>query len=170
MAHRIPTWSSAICALLVSIFASTGLHAAPPASVMDAVELTGWLHVDDLRMGDVTVEVVVDGTVNSGGVGDNGRIDVILPAGVRAVLRFSKPGHLTKEVVVDTHHVNDGGFDGKRRHVSFAVILQARADMDGMTYAGPVGSLGFDDGGGCLTVEHDRRLVPEQHRQEIMVF
>ena len=85
------------------------------------------------------------------------------------VLRISKPGHLTKEVVVDTHHVNDGGFDGKQRHVSCAVILQAKDHMAGLTYPGPVGTIGFDDGGGCMTVEHDRRLVPE-HRQQVVVF
>src|SRR6185369_1331722 len=122
---------------LLSLLTTTALWAdpSPPASVMDAVSLTGWLHADDLHMGDVTVEVVVNGTVNSGGVSENGRIDVILPAGVMAVLRISKPGHLTKEVLVDTRHVNDGGFDGKRRHVSFAVVLEARKDMRGLTYA-----------------------------------
>ncbi len=120
-------------------------------------------------MADVVVEVMVNGIVNKGGVAENGRIDVILPAGVEAVLRISKPGHLTKEVAVDTHHVNDGGFDGKQRHVSCAVILQATEHMAGLTYPGPVGSIGFDEGGGCMTVEHDLRLVPE-HRQQVVVF
>jgi len=172
MAHpRIPLLNFGLAASLL-ISAGTGLHAAPSngPTVADAVVLTAWLQVEDLlTMADVVVEVEVNGTMNRGSVAENGRIDVILPAGVEAVLRISKPDHLTKEVVVDTRHVNDGGFDGKQRHVSCAVILQAKEHMAGLNYPGPVGTIGFDEGGGCMTVEHDRRLVTER-RQQVVVF
>jgi hypothetical protein len=166
--HR--QWASLGLATLVGMSAAAGTQARPkaPVTVLDAVAVTAWLHVDDGRLGEVTVEVVVDGTVNRGGVAANGRVDVMLPAGVVAVLRFTRPGHLTKEVVVDTRHVNDGGFNGKRRHVRCAVILQTLRDTEGQTYAGPVGAIRFEEGGGCLTVDHDKRLVREA--PPIMVF
>ncbi|MBK9761331.1 MAG: hypothetical protein IPO90_15520 [Flavobacteriales bacterium] len=160
------------CGLLaLLLFVANTVHAGAPASpkVLDAVVLTAWLHVEDLTMADVLVELEVDGVLQTGHVPENGRFEMSLPADVDAVLRFSKPGHLTKEVVVDTHHVTDGGFDGKKRHVSFAVILQQERHMAGFTYPGPVGSLGFDEGGGCLAVAHDRSVVPAE-RRTIMVF
>jgi hypothetical protein len=30
--------------------------------------------------------------------------------------------------------------------------------------------MAFEEGGGCLTVEHEEHLVPESARQQIMVF
>ena len=162
--------NASLMALLMLITGST-VQAGTPAGpkVLDAVVLTAWLHVEDLTMADVVVELEVDGVLQTAHVPENGRFEMSLPADVEAVLRFSKPGHLTKEVVVDTHHVVDGGFDGKKRHVSFAVIMQQERHMAGFTYPGPVGSLGFDQGGGCLAVAHDRRVVPAE-RRTIMVF
>jgi hypothetical protein len=41
--------------------------------------------------------------------------------------------------------------------------------MAGFRYQGPVGSIGFDQGGGCLAIARDRKLVPAR-RQATMVF
>ncbi len=120
-------------------------------------------------MAGVVVSIEVNGETQTTTVPESGRFEVSLPADVEATLRFEKPGHLPKEVVVDTHHVNDGGFDGRTRHVKFAVILELERRMGGLTYPGPVGSLGFDKDGGCLAVAHDRTLVPAS-RDKIMVF
>lgn len=148
--------------------------ADPPSGPLklDVVNLTAWLHVEDLTMADVVVELEIDGEVQRGSVGENGRFELSLPADVRALLRFTKPGHLPKEVVVDTYHVNEGGFDGKTRNVSFAVILEAERHMAGLTYPGPVGGLRFEQGGGCLAVDHDQRKVPAHavQRETIVVF
>lgn len=142
--------------------------AAPPAS--DAVMLTAWLHVEDYTMADVTVAVEVNGSSTEvGRVTENGRFTVSLPADADVVLRFEKPGHLPKEVVVDTHHAQEGEVGQKRRHVEFAVIMDLERHMAGLTYPGPVGTLSFDNGGGCLAVAHDRNRVPVK-RHTPMVF
>ncbi len=140
---------------------------APPAD--EAVVLTGWLHVEDYTMADVVLEVHVNGAVRTASVSETGRFTLSLPADVEAILRFEKPGHLSKEVVVDTRHVRDGSFDQRVRRLKFAVIMQLERHMGNWTYNGPVGSIGFEQGGGCVAVQHDRSLVPAD-RHKPMVF
>ncbi len=157
--------------IAMMMLSAAPLHAtAPPSSALDeAVVITGWLQTQDLTMVGAVVTIEVNGETQSTTVPESGRFEVSLPADVEAILRFEKPGHLPKEVVVDTHHVNDGVFDGRTRHVKFAVILELARRMGGLTYPGPVGSLGFDKDGGCLAVAHDRSLVPVD-RNKVMVF
>lgn len=155
----------AITSLLVLITVSTArVEAAPPPAgrASDAtVELTGWLHVEDLTMKDVVLEVEVNGTVRTAHVTESGKFNIDLPADAAATLRFEKPGHVTKEVTVDTRNVEDGSFSGqKKRHVKFAVIMELERFMAGLTYAGPVGKIGFEQGGGCVAVAHTRQVEP----------
>ncbi len=145
--------------------------ASPPLSIVaeEAVVLTGWLHTEDYTVHETTVEVEVNGVMQIAPVTLNGRFTVTLPTDAEVVLRFEKEGHLSKEVNVDTRHAQEGEVGQRIRHVKFAVIMELERRMGGLTYAGPVGSLGFDAGGGCLAVAHDRRLVPAK-RQAVMVF
>ena len=138
---------------------------APP--LKEAVVLTGWLHVEDHTMADVVLEVVVNGTIRTATVSESGRFSVTLPADVEATLRFEKPGHLSKEVVVDTRH--DGTFDQRTRKLKFAVVMQLERHMGNWTYNGPVGAIAFEQGGGCLAVQYDNALVPAD-RHKPMVF
>ncbi len=161
---------ASLCAFLL-IYAGTGKAAGPPLNPRsnDVVVLTGWLHVEDLTVEEVLVEVEVNGTTQIAPVSNTGRFSITLPADAEALLRFEKEGHLSKEVKVDTRHAQDGEVGQHTRHVKFAVIMELERRMGGLTYAGPVGSLGFDDGGGCLAVAHDRQLVPAK-RAAVMVF
>lgn len=157
--------------LAAFIRATAALAVAPPAPLAEnAVELTGWLVVDDLSMTDALVEVEVNGTLLTAPVSPNGRFTISLPANTEAVLRFEKPGHLTKEVLVDTRHLRDGAFGRTTaRRVRFAVVLELERRMGGLRYTGPVGRIGFEEGGGCVAVQHTRTLVPAR-RQATMVF
>ncbi|MCU0319031.1 MAG: hypothetical protein MUE88_02990 [Flavobacteriales bacterium] len=134
-----------------------------------AVMLTGWLHVDDLRMNEITVEVEVDGAIELASVSRNGRFSVELPVGTEAVLRFERIGYQSKEVVVDTRHAHDGPMADEARTVTFAVVLEPERYMGGQIFAGPIARLGFEPGGGCVAVSHTRTLVPAR-RQTPMVF
>jgi hypothetical protein len=171
MAHSHRLVAGLGIATLMSVLGTSKLHAAPhPDPSLDAVSLTAWLWVDDGQIGDVQVEVEVNGKIERGRPEDNGRVELMLPADVVAVVRFIKPGHLTKEVTVDTHHVNDGKFHGKQRHLKFAVVMQALKGLNGQTYPGPVGTLSFDEGGGRLSVSHDKRLVPAPQQPQFSTF
>lgn len=136
----------------------------------EAVTLTGWLHVEELGFEKASVKLEVNGETLSVPVSESGRIDVSLPSGVEAVLRFDHPGHVTKEVVIDTRYAKVGDLGKHLRHVKFAVILEKDYFHDGLTYAGPVGNIGFDAQGGCLAiVQNSKRLVVGRKNQP-MVF
>ncbi|MBK8500095.1 MAG: hypothetical protein IPL52_15055 [Flavobacteriales bacterium] len=172
MEPRTAPFRSTIASALLLAIPCLALGATSPSipPAQEAVELTAWLHVEDLTMADVTVQVEVNGITQTAHANENGRVTVMLPADAEAVLRFEKPGHLAKEVVVDTHNVREGDFGQRRtRKLSIAVILHLERHMAGLTYAGPVGTLNFEQGGGCLAVEHDRRTVPAK-RQATMTF
>lgn len=170
MAHRTYPTTAAGIALTLALFIAWPMVAAPPpTTLMHTVALTAWLDAGDGHAQDIIVEVEVDGNKDWGRANENGRVDLMLPADVVAVIHFRKPGHLTKSLAVDTHNMNDGTFKGKQRSFSFAVALEPNKELDGMAYAGPVGSIAFDKGGGCLVVEHDQHLVP-MNRQQKVVF
>jgi hypothetical protein len=157
-------------AALLTLINTTALAGPPPGPpAEETVVLTGWLHVEGYTMSDVVIEVEVNGAYSTAHVSENGRFTVTLPAEADAKLRFEKPGHLPKEVLVDTHHATDGEPGQRVRRVKFAVIMELERRMAGLTYPGPVGSIGFDQGGGCLAVAHDRSLVKAK-RQAVMVF
>ena len=168
--RNIPSLKASLLALFL-MPAGIALAGVPPSgpSADEAVVLTGWLHVEDHTMTDVTLEVLVNGTVQVAHVSENGRFTVSLPADAEATLRFEKPGHLSKEVMVDTRHSQNGTFNQRTRRLKFAVVMQLERFMTGWTYTGPVGSIGFESGGGCLAVAHDRSLVPAS-RNVPMVF
>lgn len=130
-------------------------HGIPPNSAT-AVQLTGWLHADDLHMEDILVEVEVDGLMHYATLSGTGRFTVSLPPDTEALLRFEKPGHLTKEIRIDTRHVQDGGRSDRPRKVHFAVIMEREEQAEGYLFQGPVGSIAFEQGGGCLAVGHHR--------------
>jgi hypothetical protein len=115
------------------------------------------------------VEVEVNGNVQTMHVSKTGRFSLSLPAGLEAVLRFEHPGHLTKEVLVDTHFARTGEPGKHKRHIRFAVILELECLLNNQHYAGPVGSITFDKEGGCAAVDHNRKLIPWR-KNKPMVF
>lgn len=139
---------------------------APPRPGSNAeVILTGWLHVEDYFMDDMVVRIEVEGTTRTAPVSANGRFEISLPADAEVVLRFEKPGHLAKEVVVNTSHVRLGESSKHKRHVRFAVIMELERHMAGFGYHNPVGTIGFDPDGGCLAVQHHREKIPPSRHQ-----
>ena len=165
-----PTAKIALCALLFLNLCTTRA-ASPPAErpIMDAVVLTGLLHVDDNTNQDAVLRVEVNGVTQIAPVSETGRFELMLPAEADVVLHFELPGHLPKDVTVDTHHARDGDFRQRKRHLEFAVIMEPELPLRGLMYAGPVGAIGFDPGGGCVAISHNKKLVPAKH-DAVMVF
>jgi hypothetical protein len=156
-----------------------GTSLALPASIASAagpsgpqarhtVVLTGQVVTRDLLadMQDAELWLEAGGRETLVPVSFNGRFSVSVPVGGEAVLRFEKPGHQAKEVVVDTRHalVAVNGVR-QRRKVSFGVVLEEDRHMAGLTYDGPVGGMSFDAEGGCLAVQHTRTVVPAERKR-----
>lgn len=162
--HLLP----ALAACLLP-FSATQADPPPAPLANSTVELIGWLHVEALSFDQATVEVQVGGSVHTAPVSRTGRFDVLLPADAEVLVRFEHPGHLSKEVVVDTHHA-ELSHDGKGpRQLRMGVVLELEKRMGGLAYAGPVGRLAFDAQAGCVAVEHTRRLTPAR-RSKAVVF
>lgn len=164
--------ASNVLALAMLLSASAPLHAmTPPAAppMAEDVELTGWLQVDDYTFDLTTVEVQVDGTVQYAPVSRTGRFNVNLPANTEALIRVEHPGHLPKEVVVDTHHARSGEEGRNKRHITFAVVLDPERHMGDQEYAGPVAGIGFEQHSGRIAITHTKKVVPAR-RGKPMVF
>lgn len=166
--HRLSHFLPALAACLLP-FAATQADPPPAPLSANTVELIGWLHVEALSFDQATVEVQVGGSVHTSTVSRTGRFDVLLPGDAEVLVRFEHPGHLSKEVVVDTHHA-ERSHDGKGpRQLRMGVVLELEKHMGGLTYAGPVGRLAFDAEGGCVAVDHTRRMTPAR-RSKAVVF
>lgn len=143
---------------------------APPAAQQGRmVTLTGWLHTQDYSNRDAVLLMELNGDALQVPVSEAGRFMLAIPMNSKAVLHFEKPGHLAKEVVVDTRHARVRVNGRKLRRVRFAVILELERHMAGLAYNGPVGTIGFDPDGGCPSVSHHREMVTREQRRT-MVF
>lgn len=128
------------------------------------ISLIGFLHVSDECMDDVVLAVKLDGVSQQVPISKTGRFMMDLPSDVDATLHFEKPGHVAKDVTVDTHYAGMGWPGQDNRQVKFAVILHPERAMAGLRYPGPVGSIGFDPTNGSLTTTHDLTVVPARRK------
>lgn len=159
-----------VAALIMALTLPVAQAASPGAPPAEAtVVLTGWLQAHDLDMSDVVVLVETGMSAQHAKVSGSGRFVVELPADSEVLLRFEKPGHVAKEVLLHTRHATGMAGHGRQRRVSVGVVLELERHMGGLTYSGPVGTLSFDEQGGCLAVDHHRNMVPARDRRT-MVF
>jgi hypothetical protein len=85
-----------------------------------------------------------------------------VPVNAKARLVFLKPGHLPKEVEVDTRNaLNTSKAERMNRKVVFDVVLESEEQRPGRRYDGPVGSITFVNGTGTMKVRHDLRVVAD---------
>lgn len=151
-------------ALLTALFALVGLSlfAAPtPLVVRDEIKITGWLHAADGRMDDAVLVVELEGEHCLYAQLDvNGRFAFTIPVNAKARLVFLKPGHLSKEVEVDTRNaLNTQRAERLNRKVQFDVMLESEEQRPGRRYEGSVGAITFVNGTGTMKVRHDLRVV-----------
>ncbi|MFZ1689251.1 MAG: hypothetical protein WAU70_17640 [Flavobacteriales bacterium] len=84
----------------------------------------------------------------------NGHFKLSLPADQVHVLRFSKPGCVTKQVRIDTRSACKK-HPGKDRLVEFEVILHEADGLEIEQYAGAVGEINFHKSNGRMKVQRD---------------
>lgn len=165
--RNFPTLEAVALAALLAI-AGLSLFAAPALigelAAPAEVRFTGWLHVEDRNVDDLILVVTVDeDRCLYAEVESTGRFTITVPVGSKALLSFLKPGHLPKEVAVDTRNsMNTGKAQRLNRKVKFDVVLEANEQRPGRKYEGPVGSLSFVNGTGTMKVRHDLRVVSDQ--------
>ena len=166
MIHTMEKRLSLSCeaALLTALFALIGLSlfAGPsPVIVRDEVRITGWLHSKDGRMDNAVLVVELEGeSCLYTELAFNGRFAFTVPLNAKARLIFLKPGHLAKEVDVDTRNaLNTPQAERLNRKVEFDVVLENEEQRPGRRYEGPVGSITFLNGTGNMKVKHDLRVV-----------
>ncbi|MCB0773183.1 MAG: hypothetical protein KDB93_07400 [Flavobacteriales bacterium] len=156
-------------ALLLATFTLQPAQAAPPArTASDKLSVIAWLDAANGRMDDIIVEVEVNGVKDWGRPNAEGQVEFQLPADQVALIHFRKPGHITKSVQVDTHHMQDGAYKGKRRSIDFGVRMETESTLPGQVFDGPVGIFAFADGAGDLSVQVDRHVVPATRKQTIV--
>lgn len=151
-------------ALLLALFALLGLSlVASPVPPRNEVLISGWLLADEDRMDDAVLVVELEGRdCLFAELFDNGQFFFRLPVGTKATLLFIKPGHLPKEVVVDTHNAMiTPKAQRENRKVRFEVVLEEESMRPGRRYEGPVGSIHFVRGTGTMKVKHDLRVVAD---------
>ncbi|MBL7981746.1 MAG: hypothetical protein JNL52_08020 [Flavobacteriales bacterium] len=153
-------------ALLVALFALFGLSlfASPTGAVVkDEILITGRLLAEDRHMDDAVLVVELEGDrCLFAELYDNGQFFFRLPVGAKATLLFMKPGHLPKEVTVDTRNaLNTPKAVKENRKVKFEVVLESEEQRPGRRYDGPVGSIRFVNGSGTMKVMHDLRVVAD---------
>ena len=151
-------------ALLIAMFALFALSLAaspvPPVSG-DRVRISGWLHADNIRQDDAILVVEMNGEhCLAAELHDNGQFFLTLPVGAQSRLIFTKPGHLPKEVEVNTRNaMNTSKAERMNRKVEFNVVLETEEQRPGLQYDGPVGAITFVNGTGTMKVRHDQRVV-----------
>ncbi len=153
-------------ALLLALFGLFGLSlfASPTAlASRDEILISGRLISDDRHMDDAVLVVELEGEhCLFAELFDNGQFFFRLPVGAKATLVFMKPGHLPKEVTVDTRNaLNTAKAVKENRNVKFEVVLEPESKRPGRKYEGPVGSIQFVNGTGTMKVRHDLRVVAD---------
>jgi hypothetical protein len=84
----------------------------------------------------------------------NGHFKLRLPADGMHVLRFSKPGCVTKEVRIDARSACKKD-PQKDRSVEFEVVLHETDGQEAEQYAGAVGEIRFHKSNGRMKVQRD---------------
>jgi len=126
------------------------------------VVFTGWLRVEDRNVDDLVLVVETAESCLYAEVLPSGRFTIAVPAGSQARLAFIKPGHLTKEVELDTRNsMPTRKAMRANRTVKFDVVLEPEEKRPGRKYDGPVSSLGFNKGSGSTKVRHTLNVVAD---------
>ena len=151
----------AAIAMIAASFASP-LQAEAGRDFREEVVFTGWLRVEDRNVNDVVIAVEVADQCLYAEVLPSGRFIIVVPAGSQARLAFFKPGHLTKEVELDTRNSMPTRKAARANStVKFDVVLEPEQKRPGRRYDGPVGSLAFNKGTGSTKVRHTLNVVAD---------
>lgn len=131
------------------------------AQFNERVIITGRIIADSPLRGATSGRLISgDGEVMNMVIRRNGMFRVNAPEADRYVLEFSRPGCVSKTVMVDAHHAGRSTKGARARKIEFDVVLHEDESALPMSYKGPVGSIMFDRGNGRMRVARRYEMVP----------
>ncbi|MFZ1333388.1 MAG: hypothetical protein WAR83_14435 [Flavobacteriales bacterium] len=91
-------------------------------------------------------------------ISPKGHYMVNVPAKDSYLLRFYKPGFVTKEIAVDGHYANTKNYG--ERTVKFDITLEAQDQENPVEYSGPAVEVSFAQMSRDLRIEEQNELIP----------
>jgi hypothetical protein len=151
-------------ALLTALFALLALSLLAAPASPGSIRIAGQLYITDGHLSDAVLVVELEGEhCLAAELDATGRFTMDLPLNSKVRLHFIQPGHLPKEVLVDTRNaLNTPKAQRENRKVKFEVVLEAEEQRPGLKYDGPVGAIRFVNGTGTMKVLHDLRVVMDE--------
>jgi membrane-associated protease RseP (regulator of RpoE activity) len=157
---------TAVAVAFVSLMVQVPALAETGREKSEEVVFTGWLRVEDRNVDDLVLVVETAESCLYAEVLPSGRFIVAVPVGSEARLAFIKPGHITKEIELDTRNsMSNRKAARANSKVKFDVVLEPESKRPGRAYDGPVGSLAFNKGTSSTKVRHTLNVVAAEKKQ-----
>lgn len=158
------SYEAALLTALFALLALTLLATPGAPSSPEVIRITGQLFSTDGQLEDAVLVVELEGAhCLFAELDADGRFHMELPLNSKVRLHFIQPGHLPKEVEVDTRNaLNTPKAERENRKVKFEVVLESEEQRPGRRYDGPVGTIRFVNGTGTMKVLHDLRVVADE--------
>jgi hypothetical protein len=146
---------AALGLLSIAVFANDGV---PPATIT----VTGQVLAGGADLSDALLVVEFNGgQCLRTQLDHKGHFRMSVPAEGVARIVLMKPGFLTKELAMDTHHALRSATARERnKALRFDVVLEPEAEHPGEQHQVPAGSIAYAKGTGALHIRHDEGMVP----------
>jgi hypothetical protein len=151
---------AALGLLSIAVFAGDGV---PPSMIT----VSGQVHAAGEDLSDALLVVELNGgACLRTELDKKGRFRMEVPAEGLARIVLMKPGYLTKELFMDTHHaMRSTSARERNRSLRFDVVLEREADHPCEQHLVPAGYIAYATGTGALRIRHDERMVTREGSQ-----
>ncbi|MBV6406109.1 MAG: hypothetical protein IT228_07880 [Flavobacteriales bacterium] len=137
--------------LVQATLIAAGITLSIAAGAQTYVTFTGAVHMPDQELHAVRMTVSDGSETMDVMLGRHGSYSFHIPVNERVVLTLESPGHITKEVEIDTHGVPEAnGLFARNVRVAFDLELERQPDDVLLCYAGPVGRISFQGSEGRI--------------------
>ena len=145
---------AALGLLSIAVFADDG---RPPY----LITVSGQVHAGGADLSDALLVVELNGgACLSTELDRKGHFRMQVPAEGLARIVLMKPGYLTKELSMDTHHaMRSSNARERNKNLRFDVVLERESDHPCEQHQVPSGYIAYSNGTGTLRIRHDERMV-----------
>lgn len=148
---------AALGLLSIAVFAGDGV---PPSMIT----VSGQVHAGGADLSDALLVVELNGgSCLRTELDRKGHFRMEVPAEGLARIVLMKPGYLTKELSLDTHHaMRSTSARERNKSLRFDVVLEREADHPCERHQVPAGYIAYSTGTGALRIRHDERMVLQE--------